>query len=841
MKLKITFLAVLFGLPIFAFAATQYAPARTALRAQASDSTAAMMAEYYKKYSVVAPAAPVPSAIPAYMMQVPQYTAPTSYIIPSMAPVSAPSAQPNAASSNNVVAENVVTAKEVVADKGSFKEGKFGLASVYIGSDTVGNYIKATGAAAKNFLRFMIGTTTSNAVEVMRILANGDVGMGTTNPRANLHVVNNISPSANGSIEGATFGLTSNKADSRFAVLDTPVGAELAIISAISSDEARGSRITFTTNGPTGDKGPKMVIDKNGNVGIGTTVPERGLLDVRGTAYADRIDALTVTATEIKDGRGGLSIQTQDISVNNDFCVKDGTKTPTSSTNAWPLKCFQYACPSGSGWVLSQTACGSVSEPGAVSASINSSFSLPTYVASANSVRLASFVIRETTGNEDLQIVELSFDKDANSNFDIQNLRAKIGSQQIGSTQAIVADGGVPIEFTASAPLPIVPKNGSIIVDLYGDILSSTTAGTHTSIFDLLGGAVKGASSGSSIAFPSSVNGQNVVIASGATLTLTTSANSPSSRYLVMGSSDNVLYSLNLAASGAEDVRVTDIILRDVIANNATGIASFNNLRLYDDAGALLVGPVNMTTTGSTGGDIVFSLGSASSLIVPKNSSKTVTLKGDVATFVSGGARSGSSHVFGISSPFNVTAYGKDSSVVASVTGTPSGSAQTVYRTKPTLTSSVVGATTGRTRVAVDEIASMVWSANFADDLTISRVGIKLTGQAVTSGTTPFSVSLIDANTNAGWGNATAQTCTPVAGSQCSVTFNPQFSITRGTNKTVKLRVNSSGFFNNANTNDSLSAVINASSDILWSDGTTNGIGFEPVQIPITLTNVSYQ
>ena len=862
MKIKITFLAVLFGLPIFAFAATQYAPARTALRAQAIDS-----AEYYARMTANMKQAETPLVIPDYMMG--QYAQPTAQV-PVATPSYAMPAPVNVAAvaSANGALPNV-TAGSVTAETGDFKKevkapiGHFGKDSVYIGSDKVGNYIKATGTAAKNFLRIMIGTTKSNAVEVLRILANGNMrmignlGILVDNPQSSIHIANSDALPASIRFSSQNSGLTATDG----AVID--FNSFNRLNKELNFKNYENAPIRFLSyNG--GNEFLNFIINPNGNVGIGTSNPlsrfhifdySENSLKVTGQkaelTVGTRDESVIISARQIpnNDSIGGITFETRSpiaslqplqisndgrVYVNNEICLPNGIQVGKSI-------CFKYACPAANGqWTLSQTACGPAPEPGMVSANINSSFSSPTYAAGANSVRLGSFVIAETTGNEDLQIVELSFDKDMNSNFDIQNLRAKIGSQQIGSTQAIVADGGVPIEFTASAPLPIVPKNGSIIVDLYGDILSSTTAGTHTSIFDLLGGAVKGASSGSSIAFPSSVNGQNVVIGAGATLTLTTSANSPSSRYLVIGSSDNVLYSLNLAASNAEDVRVTDIAFRDVIANNAVGIASFNNLELYDDTGTLLSGPVNMTTTGSTGGDIVFSLGSTSSLIIPKNSSKMVTLKGDVATFVSGGAKSGSSHVFGVSSPFNVTAYGKDSSVVASVTGTPSGSAQTVYRTKPTLTSSVLGATTGRTRVAVDEIASMVWGANAADDITISTVRIKLSGSAVSSGTTPFSVSLIDANTNGNWGNATAQTCSPAA-NQCVVSFSPAFSITRGSSKAVKLRVNSSAFFNGANSSDSLSAIINAASDILWSDGTTTGISWEAVQIPIALTNVSYQ
>ncbi|MDO8582618.1 MAG: peptidoglycan-binding domain-containing protein [bacterium] len=483
-----------------------------------------------------------------------------------------------------------------------------------------------------------------------------------------------------------------------------------------------------------------------------------------------------------------------------------------------------------------------------LTAALNPSFASPTYVAGANNMRLASFIFTASSA-EGAKISSLTFAKTVNADFDVQNLRVMVGGTQFGTATSIVAATETSLSYSGSNPL-IVPAGGSITVDLYGDILTSSTAATHATVFDLSGASAVGSSSNSSITVKAggvaisttNVAGQSIIISSGSTVTLTTDSNNVSAKQVVMGSGSNVLYLLKLSANNTEDVRVTDITFRDTIGGgNTAGISSFNNLQLFDDAGTLLAGPVNMTISSATTGDVVFSLGSTSSLIVPKNSSKTITLKGDVATFISGGASSSSSHVFGIAAIADVTAYGKDSSAAATISGTTTGSAQVVYRSKPTLTSSVLGSTTGRTRVAVDDIATLNWAANAADDLTISTVTVKFSGQAASNGGTAFTSDLIDANTNAAWGSATQQTCTPGAGNSCSVSFSPAFSITRGSTKATKLRVNSSAFYNGSNTSDSLSAIINAASDILWSDGTTTGISWESVQIPITLVNLSYE
>jgi hypothetical protein len=232
-------------------------------------------------------------------------------------------------------------------------------------------------------------------------------------------------------------------------------------------------------------------------------------------------------------------------------------------------------------------------------------------------------------------------------------------------------------------------------------------------------------------------------------------------------------------------------------------------------------------------------------VVVGKNSSKTLSLKGDVADINSLGAVSGSSHVFGIyTSTTDVTALGKDSNAAATVTeasiGSVVGNAAKVAQTKLTLSSSVLGAASARTRQSVDDVATINFNASSGYQLTVNSITLKFSGGAISSGSTDFTVSLIDANTNAALGSSATQTCHPITGDTCSVTVGPQYLVSAGDTKAAKVRVSSASFTNGASTSDSMSVVVNANTDVVWNDG-VGAFNLETTVTPFTVVNVSYE
>ncbi len=503
---------------------------------------------------------------------------------------------------------------------------------------------------------------------------------------------------------------------------------------------------------------------------------------------------------------------------------------PGNSTNLEGQTSFQSA---SSGSVTGATLAVTTTP---LTVAVNSAFNSPTFIAGSNNARVASFIVTASSA-QGATLSSLTFDKDSNANFDMQNMKVMIGSTQFGTTRPTISDAETSLAFSAATPVT-VPQGGSVTIDVYADILTSSTAATHSAVIDIIGWSALGSISNSAITFPGAVNGQSIVISSGPTLTVATGSDTAPSKYVVMGSTGNALLTIRLTADNVEDIRVTDISLTDTVGNGSAGIASFQNVTLWNGS-TQVAGPISMTMSGSSVATATFSL---NPVIVPKNGTVNLVVKGDVATYSSGGATSNSTHAFGLSQPtYFVTAYGKDSNTSATKSGSASGNTVTVYRTKLSLSSAVLGSSTGRTRVAVDDLATLNFTADSAYQAVVGTVTVKFSGQAVSNGSTAFTVDLLDANTNSALGSAAQQTCTPGAGNSCSVTFNPSYTVDPGTTKAAKVRVNSSSFYNGSNTSDSLSALINAASGITFNDGTTSNISIESTVVPFTIANVSYE
>jgi hypothetical protein len=132
------------------------------------------------------------------------------------------------------------------------------------GSVSIGGGISAANAVNKIIFYTAANNTTLTGSERMRIDTSGNVGIGTTSPSANLHVLS----SGNGEIEveRASGALINLQAQSARGVIGTDSNHELQ----------------FKTNSSS-----RMTINTSGNVGIGTSSPDTKLHVEGGSVLID--------------------------------------------------------------------------------------------------------------------------------------------------------------------------------------------------------------------------------------------------------------------------------------------------------------------------------------------------------------------------------------------------------------------------------------------------------------------------------------------------------------------------------------------------------------------------
>ncbi len=344
------------------------------------------------------------------------------------------------------------------------------------------------------------------------------------------------------------------------------------------------------------------------------------------------------------------------------------------------------------------------------------------------------------------------------------------------------------------------------------------------------------------------------------------------SNSLVMGSENNIVYKIRLSTDS--DVKISSLKFTDTITNNDAGKVSLYNIGLYDpNTGVLLAGPVTMGLTADSPGKISFSQiadGFGNPIIISRGASKTFVVRANVLTPTSTIAKSGSVHTFGIASTADVVASDSSSGVLAVITGTPSGVAQTVVDGSSTASTSkaTVALPLAQTviyhdRVVMDfigtkDIPAFEWGAT-GDGVSIKTVKLDFSGRAimppVTSTTSPVSAFSVDlmiksfaSSTfpDATWGSVTGlsnqKICNAGIAGSCSVTFSLDSALIPNGVKTKKvwIRVDSSLFTNNSNAQDSLSVQIKNAGDITWSDGSPSSMTWNPIEMPMTVANIYY-
>lgn len=156
--------------------------------------------------------------------------------------------------------------------------------------------------------------------------------------------------------------------------------------------------------------------------------------------------------------------------------------------------------------------------------------------------------------------------------------------------------------------------------------------------------------------------------------------------------------------------------------------------------------------------------------------------------------------------------------------------ALTVTATPPPLIQSIQQ----HSRSSVDDLGYLNLTADPAFYVQLKSITITFAGSAITYGTPGFTVTLKSLT------GTTPQTCTPDTTNSCTVTFIPSYAVSAGATKSIKVRVDSSNFYDAAGTTETLTATIQNAADILWNDGVTDNIPLEPTGIPLIIATIQY-
>ncbi|MDP2945906.1 MAG: hypothetical protein Q8N61_00420, partial [bacterium] len=403
----------------------------------------------------------------------------------------------------------------------------------------------------------------------------------------------------------------------------------------------------------------------------------------------------------------------------------------------------------------------------------------------------------------------------------------KVNGVQFGTvTGSLAVD--TSYTFAGSSPAAI-SAGGSITVDVYADVLSTATNKGSSYYINLKSASAVGGTTattqtlkdtdGTAVSATNYIESQFFTInVAGPTIAVNNDSSSPSAYQAVMGSTGKTLGIWKINGGTTEDANITEITIKDKVGT-AGNEGSFSNLQWYK--GGVAVGPVvvSSTASGTAAAETGYSYNwtFTSPIVVPQNSGIALELRGDVASYASGGATSNSTHTFTFNADDTfILARGSGSSLTAVVedsAGTDLGtssswagnydtttdvSAVTVARSKLTVTSDATGITTsGHPASSADVMAVFVFSAE-GYDVTINTVTLKLAGSTLTT----IVAQLIDAETGSAWGSSGTMTYGqggPATGTaSTSIAFFPAYTLSSGATKRVKVQADTTGSTSNS-------------------------------------------
>ncbi len=311
------------------------------------------------------------------------------------------------------------------------------------------------------------------------------------------------------------------------------------------------------------------------------------------------------------------------------------------------------------------------------------------------------------------------------------NQNGSVVAGPVDAVDGTSGDNKQKVTFTDSITIPV----GKQTYTLKGKVNSSTVNGTvfTASTTPQAWTNVKGETTGNSVTLTNGAFTMNAMTVKGAALAITV-ASTPSAQSIVAGAQAFTFakYQLDATQSG-EDVRFSSIPLQ---LTHSAGATQLTNCKLYDGSTALNTGSNNVNPSGTSPASNTFTLDN--SLTVPKGTVKTLDLKCDVSGSASG------TFAWGIAASPSITVTGVNSNVDVTETVTASAG-QTMTIASGALAVSLHTSSPSYSAVAANSTDVTVAAYKFRptnEDVTLRRIGLKLTNTASSSSSDLVRVTL---------------------------------------------------------------------------------------------------
>lgn len=457
---------------------------------------------------------------------------------------------------------------------------------------------------------------------------------------------------------------------------------------------------------------------------------------------------------------------------------------------------------------------------GSVTVSLAGTPSAQTYINGATGIQMTGMNVAAGTG-KDIKITSVMFtavgaNSCATETDCVLNVKLWDGATQVGQTKSLSTD-----TVTFNNLNVMVPKGTTKTLIATVDLNTlSSVAGSTTLRLNIAAATdvVAQDVDGNSISVSGTVTGPNHTVSGAGSLSVVAGSVTAETeaRIILTGKTDEVLASYRFTAAN-EALKLTKVR----IEVPASALEEVNSVSLWDGA-TKVTGDVTLTSGTPNYADFN---SFTSDFVIPKDSSKTLTVKGNTGT-ISGGATSGTDVTATLSST-NFEARGTNSNTVLSgtdLTGDPiTGQTMVLRKTKLTLAEGAAPACSDSgclTNGASTKLHSFTATADANEDAAIKQMifDITLTDNVGTNDTLTMGSfrlfrngsdisSQVDIHNLAG---ATIESTNTLGEgtSQAIVTFTDQDLVAKGTTNTYELWATPGGYTSTID-NDAVKAVLN--------------------------------